>query len=47
MKTITSIKAIIFICVLSSVLLLTACSKSSDPTPAAEVQPTVTTTAVT
>jgi hypothetical protein len=46
MKTITSIKGIIFTCALSSVLLLTACSKGNDAAPAA-VQPTVTTTAPT
>jgi hypothetical protein len=48
MKTITSVKAIISTCVLSSVLLLTACSKGSDNTPApTPVEPTVTTMAVT
>lgn len=44
MKTITSIKGIISTCVLSSVLLLTACSKGSDD---AAVQPAVTTNAAT
>jgi hypothetical protein len=44
MKTITSVKGIISTCVLSSVLLLTACSKNiSDPA----VQPTLTTSAAT
>jgi len=46
MKTITSFKGIISTCTVSLVLLLTACSKGGDPTPA-QVQPTITTNAAT